>query len=306
MNGSLVMPLLQALASGLLLAAVAMTVYGLFAQLSRGDVPGHLRFAAAVGVKRRTAFEHDVFGPVTRVGLAVASRMRAEGLRQRIKRDLDAAGNPSAYSVDEYLALCVLCGAGFAVAGLVGDWLLSGGGHAALVLPVMAVAGFVAPLVTLRTSAQNRVQRIAKQLPYTLDLVAIVMQAGSSFADAVATLIQDQPEDDLNQELRIALNEIEYGVPTATALDHVADRIPLESLRSVIGAVNQAQTLGTPVATVLTLQSEMLRVQRSVRAEKLSASASLRVLIPSMVILIGVVGLVFAPLIVRFFRGELL
>jgi len=95
-------------------------------------------------------------------------------------------------------------------------------------------------------------------------------------------------------------------VPTAEALSHVADRVPLESLRSVIGAVIQAQTLGTPVATVLSLQSEMLRVQRSVRAEKLSASASLRVLIPSMVILIGVVGLVFAPLIVRFFRGEVM
>lgn len=297
---------IQIVTSLALFAGVLCVIYGGFAQLSPHEVPAHLRFASAVGARRSTAFESRLLGPLTRLGLGIASRLRAEGLRSRIKRDLDAAGNPSSYSVDEFLALCLLCGAGLAALGLLGNLLLQGGANAVLVVPVMAAAGFAAPMMALRASARNRMQRIAKQLPYTLDLIAIVMKAGSGFTEAVQTLIADQPEDDFNQELRIALNEIEYGVPTATALAHVADRIPLESLRSVIGAVNQAQSLGTPVANVLSLQTEMLRVQRSVRAEKLSASASLRILIPSMVILIGVVGLVFAPLIIRFLRGELM
>jgi hypothetical protein len=50
----------------------------------------------------------------------------------------------------------------------------------------------------------------------------------------------------------------------------------------------------------------MLRMYRSVRAEKLSASASLRILVPSMLILLAVVIIVFAPLIIRRIQGELL
>jgi tight adherence protein C len=64
--------------------------------------------------------------------------------------------------------------------------------------------------------------------------------------------------------------------------------------------VNQAEALGTPLATILKSQSSMLRMARSVRAEKLSASASLRILIPSMLILFAVVLIVLAPAIITY------
>ena len=63
--------------------------------------------------------------------------------------------------------------------------------------------------------------------------------------------------------------------------------------------LNQAETLGTPLSQILKVQSSMLRMNRSVRAEKLSASASLRILIPSMLILMAVVLVVFSPFIIR-------
>ena len=93
--------------------------------------------------------------------------------------------------------------------------------------------------------------------------------------------------------------EIEFGTPRNQALTNMADRVPLESVRSVIGAVNQAEALGTPLSEILKNQSGMLRMHRSVRAEKLSASASLRILIPSMLILMSVVLIIFGPLIIR-------
>ena len=123
---------------------------------------------------------------------------------------------------------------------------------------------------------------------------------------AVQTLIRDAPEEDMNQELRIALSEIEFGATRAAALSHLAKRIPLEPLHSVIAAINQAEKLGTPLSTILKLQADMLRMHRGVRAEKLSASASLRILVPSTMILMAVVVIVFSPMIIRALRGELL
>ena len=147
--------------------------------------------------------------------------------------------------------------------------------------------------------------RIGKQLPYTLDLIALVMAAGSSFGEAIQTLIRDDPEDDLNQELKIALAEMDFGTTRAASLRNLADRIPLESLRSVIAAVNQSEKLGTPMSAILKVQAEMLRAQRSVVAERKSASASLRILVPSMMIMIAVVLIIFSPMAIRYIKGDL-
>jgi tight adherence protein C len=148
--------------------------------------------------------------------------------------------------------------------------------------------------------------RIARQLPYTLDLIALMMGAGSTFTEAIQTIIREDPEDDFNQELRIVLSEIEFGTKRATALSNMAERIPMDALRSIVGAVNQAETLGTPLSEILKNQSNMLRMHRSVEAEKVSASASLRILVPTMLILVAVVIFLFGPLIIRWMRGELM
>jgi len=281
-----------------------LPIYAIFRFPVPAEPPVHRRIAAAVGQRRDTLFENRVLAPIMAFGLTLARRFSVTSLRRRVRQDLDAAGNPSGYSVEEYLALCIVCG--FAVAvGLSAVDIFLGGTEALLILPIFAVIGFWVPIFALRSSAQKRVARISKQLPYTLDLVALVMAAGSSFTEAVETLIRDAPDDDLNQELQIALREIEFGTTRAQALANVAERIPLESLRSVVGAVNQAERLGTPLAQILKLQADMMRMHRGVRAEKLSASASLRILLPSMIILVAVVVIVFAPMLIMYFRGEL-
>jgi len=208
--------------------------------------------------------------------------------------------------VDEYLAICITAALSMVAAAAALDIMLGGGQSLIFFGPLMGAAGFYVPIFTLSSSATRRVARVSKQLPYTLDLIALVMAAGSSFSEAIETLIRDSPDDDLNQELAIVLSEIEFGTPRRVALSHMAERIPLESLRSVVGAINQAETLGTPLAGILKLQSDMLRMHRGVRAEKLSASASLRILIPSMLILVAVVLIVFAPLLIEMIkRGSL-
>ena len=175
-----------------------------------------------------------------------------------------------------------------------------------LILPGLMVLGFFGPLWALHGESRRRTIRIAKQLPYSLDLIALTMASGSSFTEACQALIRDNPTDDLNQELAVALSEIEFGTTRMQALVNIAERVPLESLRSVIGAVNQAESLGSPLSEILKQQSEMLRSQRSVRAEKLSSSASLRILVPSMLILIAVVIVVFAPLVITYIqRGSI-
>lgn len=297
--------LIQILITLLLAVSVYLLIYGVFRYPVPAERPVHRRIAEAVGQHRQTVFEQPMLTPVMSLGLALARRFNVPALRGRIRQDLEAAGNPSGYSVEEYLAICLLSGVLLALASA-GVELMLGSSLALVIVPIMGAVGFVVPLWALRSAARRRMQRIAQQLPYTLDLVALVMGAGSSFTEAVETLIRDNPDDDLNQELRIVLSEIGFGTTRATALQNLAERIPLESLRSVVGAVVQAEKLGTPLSGILKMQSDMLRMHRSVQAEKIAATASLRILLPSTLILLAVVLVVFAPIILRWVQGTLL
>jgi tight adherence protein C len=225
--------------------------------------------------------------------------MALPGLRGLIRRKLNASGNPNNYSTDEYITLCLATGVIVAGAGAAILGLILGAGIVPWAVLFLGVLGFAVPLIVLDQAAARRLLRISKQLPYSLDLIALVMTAGATFSEAIETLIRDDPDEDFNQELRIVQAEIEFGSTRAAALANMGDRIPLDALRSVVGAVIQAEALGTPLATILKNQSGMLRMHRSVRAEKLSASAALRILIPSMLILIAVVLIVFGPVIIR-------
>ena len=293
------MMIFAAVTSLFVFAGIVVPIYAIFRYPVPDEAPIHRQIAKAVGVDQETVFENPMFAPVLSLFVQLAKRVNLTGLRKTIRQNLQASGNPSGYTVDQVLALA-MASAVFVGLFSSGIALLISGGMLLLFLPTMSTVGFLIPLFVLSSSAAKRTRKIGKQLPYTLDLIALVMASGSSFTEAVETLIRDDPEDDLNQELAFSLSEMEYGTTRANALMNLAERIPLDSLRSVIGAVNQAEKLGTPLSSILKVQAEMLRMHRSVRAEKLSASASLKILVPSMLILLAVVLVIGAPLLIRF------
>ncbi len=179
-------------------------------------------------------------------------------------------------------------------------------GRFSMPLALLGLAlGFSSVVYHIHDVARRRLKIISRRVPYTLDLVALAMGAGSSFAEAVRTVCREAPADPMNAELSTVLAEMELGTTRRQALKNLAQRVPLQSLRSIVASVVQAEELGTPLADVLRDQSALLRLHRSVRAEKMAAIASVRILLPNVLILISVVLVVFAPLIIRAIRGEL-
>ena len=134
----------------------------------------------------------------------------------------------------------------------------------------------------------------------------MAMDAGATFYEAAGSVIRDDPEDPLNQELRIVVREIDFGRSRQDALVHLGQRITVDGLDSIISAVVQAESLGTPLARVLKLQANLLRMRRSMQAERKAGEAAVKMLVPSMLILLSVVLVIFAPIIVRAASGRYL
>ncbi len=278
--------------------AIFLLLWTLFRHPMRPEPPVNRRIAMALGLDQRdTGFEKPVIGQL--LGFMMIMAYRFPFCRKKIRQNLEASGNKNGYSVDEYLALCL--GSGMLALALSTVVLFMGMSEAAFILmPAMPFLGFYLCLGSLNGAARRRTKLIGRKLPYTLDLIALLMQAGATFTEAIRTMIRDEPEDELNRELRFVQSEIEFGTSRAIALENLADRIPLDTLRSVVGAINQAEALGTPLSQILKSQSGMIRNQRSVAAEEASANASMKILIPSMLILVAVVIVMFAPMIIKY------
>ncbi len=302
-GGMLAMDLLQ-LGLGLTLGLfVGTLVLGLFGQRGRTAITPEREVALATGhADRRTVFESPVMQPIMWLLLVAARQIRLVGFRRKMREMLIAAGSPNFYTVDEFLAIALLWG--FILAGSMELANLVFLRKLSWALGVSGLVGGVAlSIFHMHTRAAKRVREISRRVPYTLDLIALAMGAGATFTEAAATVVVEDPRHPFNVELNTVLAEIELGNTRAQALRNLADRVPLEILRSIIASIIQAESLGTPLSDVLKQQASLLRLQRSVRAEKLAAAASVRILVPSMLILLSVVLAVFAPFIIRALRS---
>jgi len=292
----------------LVFVAVFLLVATLFRAPIETEDPNAFRIEID-GVDRDTIFEVPWLRPALIPLYHAVRRLNLPGFKRHVMKLLLALGNPHQYTADEYLVICVLwSGIGSVMALLlarviVGELSLAGLG-AFLVLGL--VVGFFGGYLWLRERALKRLREIARRLPYALDLIAMAMDAGATFYEACKAVVRDDPNDPLNEELGMVVREIDFGRSRQDALTHLGQRINVEGLDSILSAVLQAEALGTPLATVLKLQANLLRMRRSMRAERKAGEAAVKILVPSMLILVSVVIIIFAPVIVRAIEGRYL
>lgn len=288
-----------------LLVTVFLLVVAVFGQGGEIHMSPQREAALATGhTDRKTVFENTYLRPIMWILLVMSHRLAMPKAKKWLQRTLVAAGSPNYYTPEEYLALAFLAGTALAVCLEILNILIVG--QFSFVLPIIGfVIGTALTLLQLHGKASGRVRQIARRLPYVLDLVSLAMGAGASFTEAVRTIVQEDADDPFNVALKGMLAEMELGTPRRQALQNLADSIPLDLLRSVLASVIQAEELGTPLREVLHDQANLLRLQRSVRAETAAAKASVKILVPGILIALSVVLAIFAPFILRIVRGGL-
>ncbi len=285
---------------------VFVFIMAIFGQRGRAEITPEREIALAAGAAdRSTVFETPLLQPVMWLLLVTARQLPIPGIKVKLRRTLIAAGSPNFYTPDEFIAVGMLWGVIIAIIlEVVSVKFMSG---VSIVLPVVGfLIGIVGIAYHLYGKASNRIRQIGRRIPYTLDLIALAMGAGATFTEAARTVVGEDPDHPFSVELNTVLAEIDLGTTRRQALMNMSDRIPQESLRSIVAAIIQAESLGTPLSDVLKQQASLMRLMRSVRAEKLAASASVRILIPSLLILLSVVLAVFATIIIKGVMGELM
>lgn len=283
-----------------IVAAVGTLVVAVFSQGGTVQMSAQRQSAIATGHNdRKTLFENIYLRPIIWTLLSISHRLAAPRLKRWIARALLASGNPNYHTPEEYLTIALFNGL---MLGLVLEVLslLLTGEFGIVPIAMGVVFGSILTLWQLYSRVAARLRIIGKRVPYSLDLLALAMGAGATFTEAVRTVAHEDSSDPFNVELNSLLTEIDLGSTRRRALQNLAERIPIDSLKSIVASVIQAEELGTPLSEVLHAQASLMRLQRSVRAEEAAAVASVRILVPSLLILIGVVLTLFAPSIISF------
>jgi tight adherence protein C len=302
---------LEILIAILAAGAVLLVTYGVAARPSEDAVQARL---SQLVVQPRTLEEMELQQPfyertvrplIQRLARVRGQREERGGIIERTDERLQRAGYPGGLRGADWMGVRILAAiVGLIVFFLIGLLITAGVFTGALLFGFLGLAvGFIGPNFWLGRRIRSRSNQLVLQLPDALDLLTISVEAGLGF-DAALSKVVEKMEGPLVDEFRQALAEVRMGRARREALRDVATRSDAQPISNFIGAIVQAETLGVPIAKVLQIQSQQLRIERRQRAEEAAAKAPVKMLFPMVGCIFPTIFIVIlGPAVVTVIRG---
>ena len=228
----------------------------------------------------------------------------------KLDRALAVRAEKAPWESSEYLAVSRLASFGpflvatffVAAVGMIGGVSLAVSGGAGVVFGVLAAAGYRALLIQeVVTRAERKRWAIKSRLPYAVDLIALMLEAGATFNEAVGNVVDEMRDHPLGIELNQVLSEMNLGRPRREALQELADRLNDDDLSEVIFSVIKGEELGTPLVNIFSTLADQMRLKRSQWVEKAAAEAQVQIVFPGMVTMIACLLIIITPFILAAF-----
>lgn len=224
-------------------------------------------------------FAVRVLHPLGRA-FGIVTRLTPANYVERIRKQLLHGGLANSVRAEEFVvgqvALTVLLTLG-AIGWVVFRTPSTQKGFLAMIL--LPLIGFMLPSAWLARNVRERQGAILKDLPDTLDLLAISVEAGMGFEGALDIVCQHF-RSPLADELHRTLREMELGLPRKDAFHNLKRRTEVPELSNFVLALLQADALGIPIGRVLRTQATEMRAKRRQWAREKAAKLPVKMLLP--------------------------
>ena len=154
----------------------------------------------------------------------------------------------------------------------------------------------------LAVRAASRLRLIKRRMPFLLDLLTLLMEAGSSFLNALAQAVEEFRGHPVAEEFGRVLADMNLGKTRFEAFQAMRDRLADDEITSIIGSILQGETLGTPLARIFRTQADVLRIKRTQRAELLAGEAGVNMLLPGVLIMAATVLIIIGPFLLNYLK----
>jgi tight adherence protein C len=294
---------LQVIASLIVGAAIAVLVWWVFRVLESDDLAqgSEWRYdVSRMNELRRIDPLYRLFQPL----LTVLSKMNRVIFVDRLPevfRQIQAAGLPRFWLPEEYLGrmqLLALCSTPLWIYTLL--WIF--GSQGMLLVPVAVIATALFLRYRLSVRAATRLRQIKRRMPYLLDLLTLLMEAGATFLNALTQAVDEFRGHPVAEEFGRVLADMNLGKTRMEAFQAMRDRLADDEITSIIGTIIQGEHLGTPLARIFRSQADVLRVKRSQRAESIAGEAGVNMLMPAVLVMAATVLIILGPFLLNFFK----
>ncbi len=168
-----------------------------------------------------------------------------------------------------------------------GIWALPPMGKLFIALAAVVVGAY-APEIFVTNARMKRQQAMQKGLPDALDLLVICTEAGLALDAALTRVARETgpacPE--LAEELSLCAVELGFLPDRRQALDNLAKRTALASIRGVVNTLQQTEKYGTPLSLSLRVLSTEFRNDRMMKAEEKAARLPAVLTVPLIVFIL--------------------
>jgi len=294
---------LQWIACGLMGLAAAWIAWGLVRVLQTEDLQQGEEWrydVTRINELRRRDVMYRVFQPVIQLLARFNRRAFRDGLSE-VQRQIQAAGLPRFWLAEEYLAKLQLIA--LFTTPLWVYWLFDWFGPTGLLL---AAAGVLATgwLLRWRLAAQAaaRLRTIKRRMPFLLDLLTLLMEAGSTFLNALGQAVDEFHGHPVAEEFGRVLIDMNMGKTRAEAFQAMRDRLADDEITSIIGSIQQGEQLGTPLGHIFRTQADVLRIKRTQRAETVAGEAGVNMLLPAVLVMLATVLSIIGPFMLNYLK----
>jgi tight adherence protein C len=145
-----------------------------------------------------------------------------------------------------------------------------------------AVAGFYLPNLFLTNIIKRRQQSIQRAWSDALDLLLICVESGMSVEAAMGRVSQEIGSQSvpLAEELTLTIAELSFIGDRSKALENLANRTGMGTVKSVVTSLIQSERYGTPVGVALRVLAQENRDDRMAMAEKKAAALPPKLTVP--------------------------
>lgn len=216
-----------------------------------------------------------------------------------IQRQIHAAGFSRFWLPEEYLAKAQLM-ALLSMPFYVYLFYTFGGTEALILVPgmVLLTAWFLRR--RLASQARYRLVLIKRRMPFLLDLLTLLMEAGATFLDSLAQSVEELQGHPVAVEFGRVLSDMSMGKTRTEALEALRARLNDDDVTSVVGSIIQGEELGTPLAMIFRTQADVLRMKRTQRAETIAGEAGVNMLLPGILVMASTALIILGPFVLNY------
>ena len=222
-------------------------------------------------------------GPLMRLGRRFSPLLKdalpTSALRW-LQRQVDLAGRPAGLDIDTVLARTLMWLV--IVTPLVVLEIMQG---QPLIAALAVAAAIFVPVGGLLGKARTRRDRIDRDLPDFMDVVAVTVSAGIGFRQSLG-IVALRFGGPLSEEMQTTLYQIDNGATVRSAFSSLRDRVDSEPVTEFVSAYLQAEELGAPLVQTLNQIADDLRRGSAQRMRQKAAQVAPRVTLVTTVLMV--------------------